>query len=99
MCQICHRQFCPPSCPEYEGYSAARGRAEHQCDLCQGSIYKGEPHFSDGEQRICLDCVRYADIEDVCRVCHIKSNGELFNRLGFELTRDGLDQKEEYGKR
>ena len=88
MCDVCRRQFCPPSCPEYRGRSAARGEAVGMCRLCQSSIYKGEDYFSDGEVRICGDCARYISVDEIKALCGFGSEGELLERLGFEMCHE-----------
>lgn len=84
MCDVCLRQFCPPSCPEYNGRSAARGEAVGACELCQTSIYKGEVYFSDGATRICEHCARYISVDEIKAICGFGSEGELLEQLGFE---------------
>jgi hypothetical protein len=58
------------------------------CRLCQSSIYKGEDYFSDGEVRICGDCARYISVDEIKALCGFGSEGELLERLGFEMCHE-----------
>ena len=56
MCLICGKYKCPPTCPEYEGESAERGRAVGLCSVCGSVICEyDDMEFSYGKP-YCIDC-------------------------------------------
>ena len=58
MCRECRRVFCPARCPNYNGYSASRGRPHGVCGLCGHPFYQYDTVYPHGRLRLCEDCHR-----------------------------------------
>ena len=83
MCDVCRMHFHHPRCPDNDGRRAGKGKPIGVCVVCESFIYQGESCFANDKGKVCGECIKYVDVEEIIALCGIFDREELFLALGF----------------
>jgi hypothetical protein len=56
ICKICNKYFCPPSCPNFDGFVVGVGSSVGECEICSSRIYADDVQFEKNGKFLCQDC-------------------------------------------
>ena len=85
MCRICGKYKCPPSCPEYEGESAERGKRVGVCHICGVGLCEYDDIVYSYGKPYCMAC--YKDRE--------RGESEMIEAIKMD-ERERLRRADEY---
>ena len=56
ICKICNQYFCPPACPNFDGFVVGLGSSVAECEICSTRLYDGDVPFEKNGKFLCQDC-------------------------------------------